>query len=296
MTLDATVSKWVLATAAVCVLVLTGSWLLLVSPMLAAAAEKRDGAAVAREQNVVLAAQLDRLRAEHENLAAYQSELGELRLAIPGEAELADLGRQLDRAAEAAGVTLVTYSSEPAVDGAAVVAAGAAPAQAAQAQAAQAQAAQTEAAGTEAAPAEGVPAEAAPAAQDVAASSGSAADGSPAAPAAGGLQAVPLAIVVAGSVDAVRAFLTDLQTGIDRQVLVRTVAATALEPGTGTGSQPPAVAGDVSVTVTGYAFVLPEQTAASGPVAGADEAKPLPAPAHGTQAFAPGRTTSEGAG
>lgn len=291
MTLDATVSKWVLATAAVCVLVLTGSWLLLVSPMLAAAAEKRDGAAVAREQNVLLAAQLDRLRAEHENLAAYQSELGELRLAIPGEAELADLGRQLDRAADAAGVTLVTYSSEPAVDGAAVVAAGAAPAQAAQAQAAQ-----TEAAGTEAAPAEGVPAEAAPAAQDVAASSGSAADGSPAAPAAGGLQAVPLAIVVAGSVDAVRAFLTDLQTGIDRQVLVRTVAATALEPGTGTGSQPPAVAGDVSVTVTGYAFVLPEQTAASGPVAGADEAKPLPAPAPGTQAFAPGRTTSEGAG
>ncbi len=291
MTLDATVSKWVLATAAVCVLVLTGSWLLLVSPMLAAAAEKRDGAAVAREQNVLLAAQLDRLRAEHENLAAYQSELGELRLAIPGEAELADLGRQLDRAADASGVTLVTYSSEPAVDGAAVVAAGAAPAQAAQAQAAQ-----TEAAGTEAAPAEGVPAEAAPAAQDVAASSGSAADGSPAAPAAGGLQAVPLAIVVAGSVDAVRAFLTDLQTGIDRQVLVRTVAATALEPGTGTGSQPPAVAGDVSVTVTGYAFVLPEQTAASGPVAGADEAKPLPAPAPGTQAFAPGRTTSEGAG
>jgi hypothetical protein len=293
MTLDATVSKWVLATAAVCVLVLTGSWLLLVSPMLAAAAEKRDGAAVAREQNVVLAAQLDRLRAEHENLAAYQSELGELRLAIPGEAELADLGRQLDRAADAAGVTLVTYSSEPAVDGAAVVAAGAAPAQA---QAAQAEAAQTEAAQAEAAPAEGVPAEAAPAAQDVAASSGSAADGSPAAPAAGGLQAVPLAIVVAGSVDAVRAFLTDLQTGIDRQVLVRTVAATALEPGTGTGSQPPAVAGDVSVTVTGYAFVLPEQTAASGPVAGADEAKPLPAPAPGTQAFAPGRTTSEGAG
>jgi hypothetical protein len=87
-----------------------------------------------------------------------------------------------------------------------------------------------------------------------------------------GMVAIPLTVSVVGSVEPVREFLTQVQTGLQRQLLVTTLAVQALEESDGGNRLPAAALGDVEVTIGAYAYVVPTEetgTAVEPPVTGA---------------------------
>jgi hypothetical protein len=264
--------QWVVGTAVVCVLALVASWLLLLGPMLDGAQAIRDQAAQLDAGNDALRASVEALRDDFAHLDQYSTELAALRSQLPSEARLSDLTREVAAAATTAGVTVVGLDVAAAVtvDSEAIAAAG------------EAAAAAATAAGTAAATPAGGDAAAATAG---AAATATVPSGTVTPPPVEGMIAVPLTITVAGSVEPARAFLTQLQTGLQRQLLVTTLSVQALEEAQ-EGTRLPATAlGDVEVTIGAYAYVVPTDetgTAAEPPVAGAT----LPA-APGTSPFSP---------
>jgi hypothetical protein len=113
--------------------------------------------------------------------------------------------------------------------------------------------------------------------------------------------AIPLSVAVQGPVDAVRAFLARIQTGLQRQLLVTTLSVAALEESAGDGARPASEAGDVRATAGALAWVLPVEAdaaggagdvpAGTGPAAGGG----LPQPS-GAGAFAAPASTGSSAG
>ncbi|GAA2723700.1 hypothetical protein CAE01nite_11320 [Cellulomonas aerilata] len=239
-----------------CLLALVASWLLLFGPLLDQAAATRAQAEQVRDQNEALRASVDALRADFAHLAEYESELTALDAAVPSRATLTDLTRELAAAATAAGVTIVGMDVSTAV---ALTGEPVAP-----------------------------PAAAEGAASDTAATTDPAAPAAPAAPPAGaapvappvpGMVAIPLSIDVVGSVEPARAFLAAVQTALDRQLLVTTLAVKALEESDPTDRMPATAVGDVEVTVGALAYVLPrsdsEPTEDGVPLPGGSGANPF---------------------
>jgi len=71
------------------------------------------------------------------------------------------------------------------------------------------------------------------------------------------MYAIQLSLTASGTYDQAMAFLSSFQTGSERLLLVMTVNATATTTATGaTGGLPPMNPGDLTLTVTGLAYVL----------------------------------------
>ena len=80
-----------------------------------------------------------------------------------------------------------------------------------------------------------------------------------------GFVAVPVAMTVVGTYQNSLNFLESLQTGTQRLFLVTTLDGTAQAEGEAAGGRPATVAGDMELTVNGYAYVLADPYATDVP-------------------------------
>ncbi|WP_129338931.1 hypothetical protein [Cellulomonas endophytica] len=250
--------RWVAGSGVVCLGALVGSWLLVLGPMMDAAAATHDRADDVRAQNAVLAGRLDEVATEFAGIDGLRAQLAELRLQLPADAALTALSREVAAAASGAGVTLVAVEVADAVD----------------------------LAGGPGTTSTSVPVDPTVPGSDDAGSEGSGGEVATTATAVAaavpaGRVAVPVTTTVEGSVDGVRAFVRALQTGLERQLLVTSLGVSALEPSGGEDGAPAAAAGDIRAVVGTWAFVLPATGA---------EAVPAPPVVTGPLPETPGRS------
>jgi len=249
-------ASWSIGTVALCVLLLAGSWFLLIAPGLAAAAQTRTEAEQIAQQNGELQARTVELREQFADIDRYRAELAELQTQIPTDARTIDLLREIDAAAASAEVTITSAGAGDALP-----------------VAAPAQVAPTETTAQDAAaPATAEEPAAAPAAVD-------------------GFVAVPLNLTVVGPAPNVTRFMADLQTRLERLVLVDTLTGTAQPAAEAAEGRPATAVGDLEVALTGYAYVLLDPSVASAP---ADEptARELPEAPGDKNPFAPNTTAT----
>ncbi|MFN0281721.1 MAG: type 4a pilus biogenesis protein PilO [Kineosporiaceae bacterium] len=269
-------ARWAAGTALLCVALLAVSWLLLVSPRRAEAAELRDQNVATQTQNDLLEVKIAQLRSQFARLPESQAELADILAQMPADAGMPRLVRDLDAMAKESGVELTSLTpgaAQPLVldaAGAGAAAAGTAPAGSAPA-------------GAAAGSAPGV----------AGATTGAAATAS--------VVSVPVTLVVSGDYFQTVAFLKQLQTKMPRAFLVTTVQMAASGAGTSSGS---ATGGQVQVTVTGSVFALPGMSAdalSTGSAAGASATAKSPmaggaTPAPSATTTAPAVEPSAGAG
>lgn len=250
-------STWVAGTVVVALLMVVAAWFVAISPALATASEIRDQTRQTEQQNVVLQAEVDQLAADFARIDEYKAELALLRAGIPTSLEGSEYLRQLSATAETHGVTVLEVSTQPAQ---AVVIAE--PAAVPGAVSTEAQPAPEPSPSASAAPGAAAPAAPAPA--------------GPVAPA--GFTSVPYSIKVLGTYDATLAFLRDLQLTQPRLFLASGIEGTAQPVADAAGGRPATAAGDQELSITGFAWVLPDILAM---VAELDEpaAEPGPLPA-----------------
>ena len=227
-------STWIGGTVFVALLISAAAWFLAISPMFAAASESRAQTESTMQSNDVLALQVTQLKVDFAKLPEYKSELDSLRTEIPTGAELASYLRQLSEVATAHTVTITAVSPAPpmtfvpVVPVAPVVAVAPVP---------------TETADTTT--------EAVTAAPVVASG--------PVVPA--GFAAIPYSITVVGTRDNALAFLEQVQKGTPRLFLVTGLTATAQEVAEAGGGRPATAVGDQELSITGFAYVLPDPLA-----------------------------------
>lgn len=99
-------SRWSMATALICVVVLAASWFLLISPRRAEATQIRGQVTAAGEQASELEFQIAQLKAEFADLDERKAELAAIHEELPSAAEIPALVRELQTMAAASGVTL----------------------------------------------------------------------------------------------------------------------------------------------------------------------------------------------
>ncbi|MGV8967942.1 MAG: hypothetical protein ACOH2F_16915 [Cellulomonas sp.] len=224
-------SFWVIMSALASVVIVALAWVLAISPTLATTEAARVQAEEQRNSNDLLQLQLVKLADQFTHLDEYKADLASMRLQIPAGADLSALNTELRSLADSTGVTLSEITPSPPMAFVPVVAAPAVVA-----------AAPVTEAGT-AAPAEGTAAAAAPAAAPSTAPAG--------------MYAIQLSLTASGTYDQAMAFLSSFQTGSQRLFLVMTVNATATTSATGAAAGlPPMNPGDLTLSVTGLAYVL----------------------------------------
>lgn len=258
-------SPWVIGTALLVVVLLAASWFVLISPTLASAAETNSTAEQVEADNALREQKIAALAEQFANIETYRSELAQLRASVPTDDGLASYLRELQTAAEAHSVTVlsvtpstpVLFTPEAPVPAAAPAADGSDPA-----------AATTDAATTDVAPTAATPA-AAPAVPE-------------------GVVSIPLTLSVVGTYDNVRAFLDAVQTGTQRLLVVSSIAGSSQDDAAAGGGRPATTLGDLEVNITGELFVLPEP-APVAPTAPAEETpeQPLPVPPAGKNPLVP---------
>lgn len=251
---QASAKFWIGGTAFVAVLLLVAAWFLAVEPVVARAAEDTASAEQQRQQNDLLQMEIVKLAEEFTHLEEYKAELAALRVQLPADADQSGMSRELQILAESSGITLVTLS--PSVPEPVVAAAAPAPAE-------------TPVAEADATDGNEVAAEAAP---------------TPAQ--ASGFYAIPISMSTIGSYDATVTFLRSLQEGASRLYLVSSIGATTQEASGASGGRPATAEGDLALAISGFAFVLLDQTAVPEEPVG-DGA--LPVPGGEVNPFQPGR-------
>lgn len=247
-------APWIVGAAFCAVAILVLSWMFAISPMMTSAADARSQTVQERASNQALTVQLTKLADQFANLDKYKTDLAALRLQIPEQVDPAGLNTELSGLATSTGVTLKVVTvgiATPFVRAVAVAAPAATPAQAA-----------APATGAATAPA------AAPAATSAA------------------FFAVPVTLDLVGTYDQVTAFLSSFQTGSQRLFLATGINAVAQTATGATAGQPAVAAGDLDLTVTGFAYVQPKaQAVAAAPAAGT--APKLPEPSGQKNPFVP---------
>jgi len=218
---------WVAGAAGAAVLLGATAWFGVIAPQRAEADSLTADTASTEAANDVLAASVEQLRAGFVELPDRQAELATAQQALPTELALSALTRQVAAQAEQAGVTLMSLA--PSTPGGVDTAAAA-------------EAATTEPAATE------------PATDGTAAAATTAA--------AGTAVPTPVQIQVVGALAKGQLFLQSLQTGT-RDLLVTDLSVVAEAPATDGGGRPATVLGDVTLTVTALAFVLPDAAPAA---------------------------------
>ncbi|WP_448060701.1 hypothetical protein [Cellulomonas hominis] len=231
-------APWVLGAVFATVIVLVGAWFLAVSPTLEAAATAQTQADDGRSRNDLLEIQVAALKEQFTHLDEYKAELATLQVQIPPNAQLAELVRTLQDTAITTGVTLTALSPTTAQEFIAPQAAAPAPA------------------ATDDATTTG----------DGTTDDGTTDDTTAAAPAApattSGFYAIPLSLTSIGTYDQTVAFLSALQTSMSRLVLITAVNAISQEDEGASAGRPATSKGDLETTVTGYAYVLLDPSAA----------------------------------
>ncbi|PWJ48001.1 hypothetical protein SAMN06264364_13325 [Quadrisphaera granulorum] len=238
---------WVAGTSLLAVLLVAAAWLLLISPQRDQVADLNAQQQSVVNTNVLEAQKLKVLVEQSAQLPASKAELASLRQALPATLDLSPFSRQIDAAATAAGVALVSVTP-------------AAPAQRPAAAAVPATAAST---ATE--PTAGASEQTAPTTSSAAVA---------------GLADVvqmPVTVQVVGSFAEVQAFLDQVQD-LSRSVLVTTISATVEQAAPASPGKPATQAGDLSTTIGMTAFVLPSSQAPTA------SAIPSPSPAPATTA------------
>jgi type IV pilus assembly protein PilO len=265
---------WVAGTVVLCLLLVVASYFLLIGPKRAEAADLDLQTESTLSSNAALEVRVAELKAQFAELPDREAELAAVRRALPQDAAIPTLVRDLDALAAAQAVTLMSVTpgvGTVVVDPTAVVAAPAAPADGA-------------------APAEG----AAPADGAAAAPTDPAA--AAAVPAGDVLLSVPTSLVVVGGFAEAETFLEKLQTELARAFLVSSLTVTAeTTPAAATGGKPAVDVGDVTMTITGSVFVLRSPDAAAvDPITATapGAATPGEPAAPGTTTDAPGTTTN----
>jgi Tfp pilus assembly protein PilO len=218
-------TPWIVGAALVSIVILAMSWLLAISPSMAAADESRNQAALQQDKNVVLKRQIATLAEQFTHLEEYKTSLAAIRAQIPQQSDLTAVNTELQGLAASAGATLttITVSTPISFSPAGAPAAAAAPATG------------SDPTGT---------ATAAPAATPATAT----------VPA--GVYAIPITIVLVGTYDAATAFLSSFQTGATRIYLATSIEATSQEASGASNGRPPLSKGDLELSITAYAYVM----------------------------------------
>jgi Tfp pilus assembly protein PilO len=220
-------TPWIVGTALVSFAILAISWFLAISPVLATAADSRAQSQQQQDQNAVLAQKNTKLAEQFTHLDEYKATIATIRVQIPLQAEETAINRELAGIAVTSGVTLTDVNvtvPQPFVPVAGKVAA---------------------------APA-AVPGAATPAgATGTAANPASAGSGAPA-----GFYAIPMSITLVGTYDQATAFLASFQTGTQRLFLATSINAVTQQAAGASAGRPALAAGDLEMTVAGYAYVL----------------------------------------
>lgn len=215
-------SSWIAGSAAVGLAVLAGSWFLAIDPVRTQIASTRESAELQTVQNDARELALIRLADQYDDLDEYRAELAGLQASIPAQANLPGLTRRLQETAERTGVTIVQMTSATPVPVAGPAAAVGA-----------------------------VNSTSEPAA-------GAVTGGSTTTSVVAGMESMQVSVTVIGSSDAVGKFVSELQTGIDRLLLISGVTATSQSQSGAGGGRPATAAGDVEASFTAYAFSLKE--------------------------------------
>jgi len=247
---------WIAVTVVLAVLVLGGGWFLVVSPQLSEAQAALDETAQVDAQNEALRVRNSDLKKEFDQLPALQAEIASMRDGVPVAAEYAPLIRQIEEAATAAGVTVtdLLMTAPTRVD---TSPAGIASPQPTAAEAeAEESAAPAEAAAAVTA-ADGAEGGDASTDEEVAPEVEPAESTEPLLP---GLNALPLTVTVQGPYANARVFVENVQTRMDRLVLVTGFSATGLLEGPQESGLPAKAPGDVSLSLSGMAFVLTDSS------------------------------------
>lgn len=250
-------SSWIAGAAVAAVAIAAGGWFVAIQPTLASAADQREAASQQRSHNIVLQAQIAKLKSQFEHLGDYNDQLTQLRQKMPQTGDLAALTRQVQSVGDAAGVTLT-------VDAPGTPTAFVAPAP------------------TTAQPA--ATASPSSAATDATASS----TGTSTAPGKStveGVFQIPLSLTSVGSYDQTVAFLDGLQQAMPRLFVVTGLNATSLKSGGASGGRPAVKAGDLETVVTGYVLTMQGPTSATQQPTPGATATPTPTP---TQLPVPG--------
>lgn len=240
---------WIAGTVVLCLLISVASWFLLIGPKRAEAAELEQQTVDTQASNQQLEARIEQLKLQFAELPQRQAELAAIKQAMPEDAALPTLVRDLDAMATRTGVTLMSLApGQPAAVAQPTPPAPAAPAEGEEA---------AEGESTEE-PAEGGSTEDAAATTDPAAA---------AAPAAPGqvLVSVPVNLVVVGDFFKSELFLKELQAEMQRAFLVQSLTVQTEKDGEASGGKPATKNGDVTLTVTGSVFVLKTAEAAAVP-------------------------------
>lgn len=220
---------WVLGTAVLSVLIVVAAYFLLIGPKRAEAADLQQQTAETASSNAQLESRIEQLKAQFAELPQRQAELAVIKQAMPEDAALPTLVRELDTRSAASGVTLMSLTPGAPV----AVTPPAAPAPAAPA----AETSGDDATGTTPAPA------ATPAPTDL-------------------LVSIPVSMVVVGDFYEAELFLKDLQTQMPRAFLVTTLNVQTEKDAEASGGKPATKNGDVTMTITGSVFVLKPAAAA----------------------------------
>jgi type IV pilus assembly protein PilO len=129
-----TTHRWVAGAVTAALLLVAGSWFLLISPQRAQAAQLRADAVAQQSTNDTIRLRTEQLRAQFASLPQRRAELAEIQQQLPSSPELPTLLRQLSTVADDAGVSVDSVSPgqpQPLTSAAAGSAAGSAAASAA---------------------------------------------------------------------------------------------------------------------------------------------------------------------
>lgn len=251
-------TAWVAGAAVVALAVAAGAWFVAISPTLTDAADQRDAASDQRDHNMLLETQIAKLKEEYTHLDEYRAELASIQTKLPATGDLAELTREVQQVASAAGVTVtVDAPGSPSafVAPAAPVAATPAPEPSASADPASA----TDDTGTADTPS------------------------APTSNVVEGLYQIPLSLTSVGTYDQTVAFLDQLQQAMPRLFVVNGLNATSLEAGGAGGGRPATNAGDLEIVISGYVLTLQDSSSAPAAPAPDATATPTPLPVPGDQ-------------
>lgn len=220
---------WMGGGAVVALLLLLVGYFLLISPQRGQTAQVQQQTSDEQTQDVVLSTRVAALAAQYKNLPAYERQLQQARLALPGTSGMTAFLRTLQSLGNATSTTVSSLSvGPPAPLGGATAAVPAAPS-------------------TGSAP------------------SSSAAGTATGATGTSGVYSIPLSASVTGAVPDLSAFLAALQSAQPRAVLITQITESATSPVATTSAKR---SGDeASLALTMQAFVAPT-TSASAPAGG----------------------------
>lgn len=195
-------TSYVLLTAVGALVILAAAWLLLISPVLTAAAEANEQALQQESMNDTTQIQVNKLQAQFANMDEYEAQLADLQLQIPTSQGYADLQRLFASVAEKHNVVITSLQFgngtllEPAAAG------------------------EGEPTGETTDPTVPSPS---PSPQPTAGATGTDGTASADAPSLAKLYSIPVSVTMEGAYDDLMAAVNELQTGEARLVLVTTV-------------------------------------------------------------------------